>query len=320
MRHPFDTMTRRGGFRNAAMGSGAAAPSMAGWLGALAAGTPRRPLKSVVVLWLNGGPATIDMWDLKPGHANGGPFKEIATAAPGLTICEHLPRLARHGQDLALVRSMSTREGDHDRASFLLRTGYAPAGAIRFPSVGAVVAKEIGPESSDLPNFVSITPARYVAALGGGFLGPRYDPLILGDGASPADGLKVPDLARGAGVSESAQQSRLDILRGIEERFDADHPAPVADGIRAASARAARLMRPEAAAAFNLDEEPGTIRDAYGRGLFGQGCCWRAGWSNAAFRSSRLRSTDGTRIKTTSSGSRTSAGRSTTRSLPCWPT
>jgi hypothetical protein len=271
VRHPFDSLTRRGWFRHAAIGISAAAPSLSGWLGALAAATPRRPVKSVVVLWLNGGPATIDLWDLKPGHANGGPFKEIATAAPGLSICEHLPMLARHGKELALIRSMSTREGDHDRASFLLRTGYTPAGAIQFPSVGAVVAKEIGPESSDLPNFVSIAPARYASALGGGFLGPQYDPLILGHATRPDDSLKVPDLARAAGVSDAAQRARLGILCGIEERFAAAHPSAVATSIQAASARAARLMRPEAAAAFNLDEEPVKVRESYGRGLFGQG-------------------------------------------------
>ena len=115
-----------------------------------------------------------------------------------------------HGNELSLVRSMATKEGDHDRATFLLRTGYTPVGAIQFPAVGAVVAKELGSESSDLPNFVSIAPARYATSLGGGFLGPQHDPLILGEAASPEEGLKVSDLVRTAGVSDAAQRARLE--------------------------------------------------------------------------------------------------------------
>jgi hypothetical protein len=268
--------TRRGFLRGAAVGVGLGAGSLSGWLRTLAADAPKKPVKSVVVLWLDGGPATIDMWDLKPGHANGGPFKEIATAAPGLKIGEHLPKVAAHGKDLAVVRSMATKEGDHGRASFLLRTGYTPQGAIQFPAVGAVVAKELGSEAADLPNFVSIAPARYATELGGGFLGPKYAPLGIAagaaDGYAPADGLKVPDIGRPAGVSDAAQSARLDLLAGMESRFEKDRPAPVAESIRAATLRAVRLMRPEAAAAFDLGAEKPKARDAYGRGLFGQGC------------------------------------------------
>ena len=96
---------------------------MSGWLSALAAqaSTGSKPAKSVIVLWMNGGPSTIDLWDLKPGAATGGPFREIPTSVPGIQISEHLPKLARLADRLAIVRSMSTPEGDHERASFLLR-------------------------------------------------------------------------------------------------------------------------------------------------------------------------------------------------------
>ena len=271
MNDSFDALTRRGWLRTAAVGLGATAGSLSGWLGALAADAPRKPVKSVVVLWLNGGPATIDLWDLKPGHPNGGPFREIETSAPGLRISENLPRLAQFGTDLSLVRSMSTKEGDHDRANFLLRTGYTPVGAIQFPAVGAVLARELGAESSDLPNFVSIAPARYASSLGGGFLGPQHDPLMLGDAANPAEGLKVPDLARAAGVSDGAQRSRLETLSILERQFSAGRKALAVESIQAATARALRLMRFEAAAAFQLDEESPNARAAYGNGLFGQG-------------------------------------------------
>jgi len=271
VQNSIEAMTRRGWLRTAAVGCGATAAGMSGWLGALAADAPRKPLKSVVVLWLNGGPATIDLWDLKPGHANGGPFQEVSTSVPGLKISEHLPQLARHGENLSLIRSMATKEGDHDRATFLLRTGYTPVGAIQFPAMGAVVSKELGAESSDLPNFVSIAPARYATSLGGGFLGPQHDPLMLGDAANPAEGLKVPDLPRIAGVSDKSQAERLEILGKLEKKFAGGRSGQVVDSIQAATARAIRLMRPEAAAAFHLDDEPSQRRDAYGRGLFGQG-------------------------------------------------
>ena len=75
---------------------------------------------------MNGGPSQMDTFDLKPGHVNGGPFKEIQTAAPDIRFSEHLPKLAKQAKHLALLRNMSTREGDHDRATFYLRTGYVP--------------------------------------------------------------------------------------------------------------------------------------------------------------------------------------------------
>jgi len=266
-------ITRRSWLRGTASGLCVSAGSMSGWLRALAADSPKKPVKSVIVLWLNGGPATIDMWDLKTGHKNGGPFKEIDTTAPGLKIGEHLPKLAAHGKNLALIRSMTTKEGDHDRATFLLRTGYTPVGAIQFPAVGAVLAKELASESADLPGFVSITPERYAANVGSGFLGPKYAPLGIGEapGYTPNEKLTVPDLVRPAGVSDRSQNARLDLLAGMDKRFASGHATPVTESIQEATARAVRLMRPEAAAAFNLDDEKPKTREAYGRSTFGQG-------------------------------------------------
>src|SRR5262245_15337515 len=106
--------------------------SVSGWLSALAdevANHPQRK-RSCILLWMNGGPSQMDTFDLKPGHANGGPFKPIQTSATGLQISEHLPQLAKQGQHLAVIRSMSTKEGDHGRATYLMRTGTLPVGAI----------------------------------------------------------------------------------------------------------------------------------------------------------------------------------------------
>src|SRR5262245_12451472 len=102
--------------------------SLSGWLGRLAAAAGHDPQRkrSCILLWMDGGPSQTDTFDLKPGHKNGGPFKEIATSVAGLKISEHLPKLAKHGEYLAPVRSMSTKEGEHGQATFFMRTGYRP--------------------------------------------------------------------------------------------------------------------------------------------------------------------------------------------------
>src|SRR5271166_3540315 len=164
-----------------------AAVSASGWLPALAAraaGDPERK-RSCILLWMNGGPSQTDTFDLKPGHSNGGPFKEINTRVPGIRIGEHLPMLATRMNDMAIVRSMSTKEGDHGRATFLMRTGTLPQGAIEFPALGSLVSKELADESAEIPSYISIAPQRFasLASYSAGFLGPKYSPLIIADGA-----------------------------------------------------------------------------------------------------------------------------------------
>src|SRR5947199_1802349 len=136
--------------------AGVAAWSASGWIETLAADAAKNPQrkKSVILLWMNGGPSQMDTFDLKPGHANGGPFKEIATAVPGIKISEHLPKIAKHMNDMVLVRSMSTKESDHGRASYFLRTGRTPGGPVQYPTIGSALSKELGDPNAELPNFV----------------------------------------------------------------------------------------------------------------------------------------------------------------------
>src|SRR4051812_37736152 len=166
---------------------GALASSVSGWFGSLAEAAAAQPgrKKSCILLWMNGGPSQMDTFDLKPGHANGGPVKEIDTNVPGLKISEHLPKIAQFGDKMAIVRSMTTKEADHGRAAFLMHTGYMPTGPIQYPTLGSLVCKELGKDDAALPNFVSIAPYRFFnpAAYGPGFLGPKYAPLIVGDNA-----------------------------------------------------------------------------------------------------------------------------------------
>jgi uncharacterized protein (DUF1501 family) len=271
------SFTRRGLFRvGAAVTIGL---SQSSWLQGLALGASTSPQrhKSVIVLWLSGGPATIDMWDLKTGNENGGPYLGTDTNVPGIRISEHLPNLAKRTNELAIVRSMKTKEGDHGRATFLGVTGYIPQGALQFPAMGALISKELGDSSADLPGYVSIA-SRRNASIGGGFLGPRYSPLMVGEGRgrnplTAGDGnLKVPNLARPDQVTESSQKNRLQLLAEMEQGFHAGNDSAVVNTIRSATAQAVSLMKPEAAETFNLDAEGEKLRDQYGRSQFGQGC------------------------------------------------
>ena len=155
--------------------------SYSGWLPQLAqaAATKNKP-KACIVLWMTGGPSQTDTFDLKPDHENGGPYKQIDTAVPGIKISEHLPGLAKQMKDMALIRGMSTTEGDHGRGTQLMLTGYRPANAaVRYPSLGALVSKEIGRLDNELPNYVSLSRFRFAPNVGPGFLGPQYAPLIV---------------------------------------------------------------------------------------------------------------------------------------------
>ena len=257
--------------------------SLSGWLERLAVAAAKDPerKRSCILLWMNGGPAQTDTFDLKPGHANGGPFKEIATTVPGMNFSEHLPLLAKEARHLALVRSMSSREGDHARATYYLRTGYRPEGAIQYPPLGALLSKELGDSEAALPGYVSIAPVLAVspATFTPGFLGPEYAPLIVANQAAvnrPMTELdkvfRVQDLKPSSEVKQKRLDARVEFLRGYQENFVAQHPSVPTLSHKAAYDRAVRLMRSSAAKAFDLDEEPGKLRDRYGRNLFGQGC------------------------------------------------
>jgi uncharacterized protein (DUF1501 family) len=259
--------------------------SMSGWLERAAAITANDPdrSRSCILLWMDGGPSQMDTFDLKPGHTNGGPIKTIGTSVPGLKFGEHLPRLARNAHHTAVIRSMNSREADHGRAAYHLRTGYQQQGAVQYPTMGALIAKEVGDPTLPLPNFVSIAPRRQFApgAYSSGFLGPQYAPLIVADninGFNPQlysnydTALRVQDLEAPAGITDAQLDARVNILEEMEQEFAASHPSTPTLSHQNAYQRAVTLMRTGAASAFNLDDEPAALRDSYGRNLFGQGC------------------------------------------------
>src|ERR1043165_3495839 len=120
--------------------AGSVGISLSGWLESLAwaAADNKTRRRRCILLWMNGGPSQMDTFDLKPGTTNGGLFKEIETAVPGIKISEHMPQVAGGASRIAIVRSMTAKEGDHGRATFYVRSGYLPQGPIHYPTLGSI--------------------------------------------------------------------------------------------------------------------------------------------------------------------------------------
>jgi hypothetical protein len=256
--------------------AGALGPALSGWLAALARAGAKDPMrKRACILWMNGGPSQLDTFDPKPDHENGGPFKTVETNVPGIRVTEVLPKIAKHTDRLAVVRSMTTGAFDHGRASHFARTGYAQQGAVAFPVLGSLVAHGLGSGDSDLPDYVSVNAggALLPSPLTPGFLGPKCAPFVIGEGADPATQLRIPDLEASRDLPRARSSAREALRADLEREFLDGRLDPPGQSFRAAYHRAVTLMHStKAARAFDLTEEKDALRDKYGRNLFGQGC------------------------------------------------
>lgn len=226
-------------------------------------GGKRPPADHCVILTMNGGMAQTDTFDPKPGTRNAGPLAAIDTAAPGLRFSELLPRLAGEARELAVIRSMVTSEGAHERARYLLHTGYAPSGTVRHPDLGALVAQGKHDEEFDLPAYVAVGGG----GLGAGVLGVGYEPFRVADPRQP-----VENLSYAPGVNALRWQRRRKLLTILERRFLRRHPGEETRGHTQVYERADRLMHAAEVEAFSLAREPSGLREAYGQNPFGQGC------------------------------------------------
>jgi len=218
--------------------------------------------KAAILLWMSGGPSTMDLWDLKPGAPTGGQFKPISTAGD-VQICEHLPMTAKVMDKLSIVRSMSTREADHMRGRYYMHTGYVPNPNIEHPIYGAVVAHELHREESELqiPPFVSVEGA----SEGPGFLGMAYAPFRV-ESNGQVRNLDTP------GIEESRLEQRMRALDMIEKSFISQNRGSAAKDHEAVLKKTWNIMTSAQMEAFKVTKEPKAVQDRYGNDRFGKGC------------------------------------------------
>jgi hypothetical protein len=242
-----------------------------------AAAKMRSEGRHCVILWMSGGPSQIDTFDMKPNHANGGALKEAATSVAGLRFSEHLSGLAKQADSLAILRGMSTKEGDHERGTILMRTGHAPGGPVLYPSIGCSLAKELGSSDQELPSYVSIAPSAFArASVRPGFLGPKHAATSVAAAPKPADGgfaeLRVDFLGKDDAVTPQRRAARLDLWRSMQKDFAESRGTPNVVAQNTVYESALRMLDSDAKDAFDLSKEGDKVREAYGRESFGQGC------------------------------------------------
>ncbi|HUY33654.1 MAG TPA: DUF1501 domain-containing protein [Pirellulales bacterium] len=224
----------------------------------------RRQGMACILLWMQGGPSQFETLDPKPGNANGGETKAISTSVPGIQLAEHLPNLAKVAGDLALLRSMTTKEGNHQRASFLMHTAHVPTASVHYPTIGSVVAAELGSLQAELPSFVRIG-RRSPNTGNGGLLGTDYNPFVV---PNPA---KLPDNTQVVTRTDRFER-RLALVRALETASGGNEATPEIAEHRGLYQKASRMVLSPKMEAFDLSREPDEVRAAYGRSDFGAGC------------------------------------------------
>lgn len=218
--------------------------------------------KSAIMLWMSGGPSTMDIWDLKPGATTGGPFQTISTSGD-VQISEHMPLTAKQMHNLAIIRSMSTREADHNRGNYYMHTGYVPNPNIEHPSYGAVLSHELINQRQDLeiPPFVSVGGG----SVGPGFLGMAWAPFTVSSNG------QIRNLQVG-NMGEQRLMQRMAALRVVETGFVDQNRGQAATDHAKILDKTLNLMTSQQMKAFRTSEEPQEVRDRYGNNPFGQGC------------------------------------------------
>ena len=219
--------------------------------------------KHCIVLFMSGGASQLDTFDPKPGTKNGGPFAAIPTSVEGIEVSERLPNVAEQAHHLAIIRSMVSREGNHERARYLLHTGYAPGGAVRHPTLGSLTSYYLEDSLLDLPSYVNINAPTYA----GGFLGASHDPFVVKNPMDPVEDLSYPSQ-----MDTHRFRERLKMLKAIEADFIAKRTGQSTEAHEAIYKKADQLINSPKIDAFHLNEEPMAIREAYGMNKFGQGC------------------------------------------------
>ncbi|MFP6575880.1 MAG: DUF1501 domain-containing protein, partial [Pirellulaceae bacterium] len=225
----------------------------------------KRQEKRVILLWLAGGASQLETWDPKPGRPTGGPYRAIQTAVPGIQISELMPKMATRLKDTAIIRSLNTKDGSHGSGARLMHLGRRDEPNLKYPDLGAVLARELGRADSPVPDYVSFytaTEGRGNAVGQSGFLGARYAPMSLTTENKP------PFLSRQESISVADHQQRAELQALLSERFARKRQLPAVGSHQEAYARVRGLMASEAL--FDISQEPEKMRERYGPTLFGQ--------------------------------------------------
>jgi len=265
------TPLARRSFLGVAAGS-MAASGAASWLTPLsqilaqeAEAAPRgRPARSVIVLWLAGGPSQLETFDPHPGTRIAAGSRARKTNVPGIQLGAGFQQLADRMEQVALVRSLTSKEGDHERGTYLVKSGYRPNPTLVHPSLGAVICHQLPGAGVEIPRHVSILPGNWPAR--GGYLGEALDAFKTGDPAGP-----VPDVR--PRVSEERFARRLEDVDVIDRAFAAGRPRATEQMRHAEAISAAvQMMQSEQLTAFDVSREPLGVRRRYGETPFGRGC------------------------------------------------
>jgi len=219
----------------------------------------------VIVLWLQGGPSQLDTFDPKPGTKIGGDVKAIQTAAKGIEIASGFGNLAEQMEHVSLVRSVTSKEGDHERATYNVKTGFRPDPTLTHPSLGAVVCHQLS-DKLEIPRHISILPSQWAPR--GGYLGDKYDAFKINDPKQP-----VPDLQ--PKVSDTRFDARvkdLEALERIASRRRNRSTDTSASLHQLSTSRALKMMSSEQLDAFDVMKAPIAEREPFGDTAFGRGC------------------------------------------------
>ena len=226
----------------------------------------RKQGRAKILLFMQGGPSQFETFDPKPGTENGGPTTAISTAASGIQIAEGWEKTAQQMNDIAIIRSMTTKEGEHQRAAYQMHTGYIPSGSVKHPSLGSCIAKELAITDRELPSVVTIGD-RGVNGSGAGFLGVDYEPFQI-SGRSVGD---VPDNV-GPIVGEKRFTRRQGLLDKLEGEFASRGGETVVNNHRRIYDKSAKLVLSPMTKTFDLSLETAETKERYGNSEFGKGC------------------------------------------------
>ena len=229
------------------------------------AGEMKKQQKRVILLWLAGGASQLETWDPKPGAPTGGPFRSIQTDMAGVRISELMPKMAARMKHTLVIRSLNTRNGDHGGAAKIMMRGRRDEASVKYPDLGAVVAREMGRADSQVPDYVTFytqTEGRGMAPGEAGFLGSRYAPMELTTNNQP-DNIKRLD-----GITELDHQQRADLRDLLSRQFAKGRSSPALGSHGEAYQRVRGLMASDRL--FDLTQEPAKVRDLYGRTQFGE--------------------------------------------------